>query len=135
VDGVLQVHYFQAEQKTYEVSNQSDKPKVMYIEFPIRRGWELTADTIKPYDTTQTYYRFRVELAPFESKQIVIGVTQPLVDRYQVSSLSRNDIELFVQRRYIDQDAKAKLLQIWTCAKRWRTSSSGSVRSMSNVNR
>jgi len=112
VDGVLQVHYFQAEQKTYEVSNQSDKPKVMFIEFPIRRGWELTADTIKPYDTTQTYYRFRVELAPSESKQIVIGLTQPLVDRYQVSSLSRNDIELFVQRRYIDQDARAKLLQI-----------------------
>ena len=39
VNGVLQVHYFQAEQKTYEVSNQTDKPKVMYIEFPIRHEW------------------------------------------------------------------------------------------------
>jgi len=112
VNGVLQVHYFQSEQKTYELSNQTDKPKVMYIEFPIRQGWELTADTIKPYDTTQKYYRFRVELKPSENKPVVIRLTQPLVDQYQVASLSRNDIELFVQRRYIDEDAKAKLFQI-----------------------
>jgi len=106
------VHYFQAEQKTYEVSNQTDKPKVMYIEFPIRQGWELAADTMKPYDTTQKYYRFRVELKPSENKQIVIGLRQALVDRYQIASLTRNDIELFVQRRYIDDNARAKLAQI-----------------------
>jgi len=112
VDGILQVYYFQAEKKTYEVANQTDKPKVIYIEFPIRQGWELTAETIKPYDTTQRFYRFRVELQPSENKQIVIGLTQPLVDRYQIASLSRNDIELFVSRHYIDADAKAKLVEI-----------------------
>jgi hypothetical protein len=112
VNGVLQVHYFQAEQKTYEVSNQTDKPKVMYIEFPIRQGWELTADTMKPYDTTQKYYRFRVELKPSENKQVVIGLRQALVDRYQIASLSRNDLELFVQKKYIDENARAKLAEI-----------------------
>jgi hypothetical protein len=112
VNGTLQVHYFQAEQKTFEVSNQTDKPKTMYIEFPIRQGWELSADTVKPYDTTQKYYRFRVELKPSENKQIVIGLRQPLVDQYQIASLSRNDIDLFVSRRYIDEDARAKLTQI-----------------------
>ena len=38
VNGILQVHYFQAEQRTYEIANQTDKPKMLYIEFPIRRG-------------------------------------------------------------------------------------------------
>ena len=42
----------------------------------------------------------------------MIGLTQPLVDQYQIASLSRNDIELFVQRRYIDEDARAKLIRI-----------------------
>jgi hypothetical protein len=112
VNGVLQVHYYQAEQKTYELSNQTDKPKVMYIEFPIRQGWELTADTIKPYDTTQKYYRFRVELGPSENKNIVIGLRQRLIDRYQIASLSRNDLELFVSKKYIDEDARAKLAAI-----------------------
>ena len=112
VNGVLQVHYYQAEQKTYELSNQTDKPKVMYIEFPIRQGWELTADTKKPYDTTQKYYRFRVELGPSENKNIVIGLRQRLIDRYQIASLSRNDLELFVSKKYIDEDARAKLAAI-----------------------
>lgn len=112
VNGTLQVHYFQAEQKTFEVTNQTDKPKVMYIEVPIRQGWELSADTMKPYDTTQKYYRFRVELKPSENKQVVIGLKQPLVDQYQIASLSRNDIDLFVSRRYIDEDARKKLIEI-----------------------
>ena len=37
VNGVFQVHYFRGEQKIYEISNQTDRPKVLYIEFPIRR--------------------------------------------------------------------------------------------------
>jgi hypothetical protein len=84
----------------------------MYIEFPIRQGWELTADTIKPYDTTQKYYRFRVELGPSENKNIVIGLRQRLIDRYQIASLSRNDLVLFVSKKYIDEDARAKLAAI-----------------------
>jgi hypothetical protein len=110
VNGILQVHYFQAEQRTYEIANQTDKPKTLYIEFPIRRDWQFTADSIKPSDTTQRVYRFRVELKPSENRQITIGLQQPLVDQF--ASLTRNDLELFVSRKYIDQDGRAKLEQI-----------------------
>ncbi|HYJ90900.1 MAG TPA: carboxypeptidase regulatory-like domain-containing protein [Pyrinomonadaceae bacterium] len=112
VNGNLQVHYFQAEQRTYEISNQTDKPKTLYIEFPIRQGWQLTSETMKPYDTTQRAYRFRIELKPSENRQITIGLQQPLMDQYQIASLTRNDLDLFVSRRYIDDAARVKLEQI-----------------------
>jgi hypothetical protein len=109
VNGVFQVHYFQGEQRVYDISNQTDKPKVMYIEFPIRDGWLLSDTTPKPDYTTQRFYRFRVELKPFEERQFTISQRQPLMDAYQIASLSRADIELFVSRRYIDDAARAKL--------------------------
>ncbi len=112
VNGVLQVHYFRSEQKTYELTNQTDRPKVMYIEFPVRDGWQLAEDAPKPDYVTQRFYRFRVELGPFEEKKFNIAVRQPLMDNYQLASLSRTDLDVFVARGYINAETRAKLDKI-----------------------
>ena len=112
VDGVLQVHYFSGEQKTYQISNQTDRPKVLYIEYPIRDGWELSENSPKPDYQTQRYYRFRVELKGLEEKEITIGLRQPLMDSYQLTSISKNELELFVARKYINEETRAKLSKL-----------------------
>ncbi|MEP7077150.1 MAG: carboxypeptidase regulatory-like domain-containing protein [Acidobacteriota bacterium] len=112
VNGVFQVHYFQGDQKTYQISNQTNKPKVLYLQYPIRDGWELSDTSPKPDYTTQRYYRFRVELKPFEEKEMIISVRQPLMDTYQLNSLQRTDLLLFVSRGYIDEATRAKLEKI-----------------------
>lgn len=112
VQGVFQVHYFQSEEKLYQISNQTDRQKVLYIEYPIRDGWQLSEKSPTPDYTTQRYYRFRVELKPFEEKEITISLRQPLMDSYQLTALSKADLELFVSRRYIDEETKAKLAKL-----------------------
>ncbi len=109
VNGVFQVHYFRGEQKTYEISNQTDRPKVLYIEFPIRQGWELSEDSPKPDYTTQRYYRFRVELGSLAEKEIKISFRQPLMDQYQLTALTKVDLQLFLTRGYINEATRAKL--------------------------
>ena len=109
VNGVFQIHYFQGDQKKYQVSNQTEKPKVLYLQYPIRDGWELSDTSPKPDYTTQRYYRFRIELKPFEEKEMTIAVRQPLMDTYQLNSLQPTDLALFVSRRYIDEATRAKL--------------------------
>lgn len=109
VNGVFQVHYFQTSEKTYQISNQTERPKVLYIEYPIQNGWELSDDSPKPDYTTQRYYRFRVELKGLEEKELKISIRQPLMDNYQLTSLSKTDLQLFVSRRYIDEATRAKL--------------------------
>jgi len=109
VDGVLQLNFFRASKKTYEISNQTERPKVLYIEYPIRTGWELSEGTPKPEYTTQKYYRFRVELGALEDKKLTISVRQPLVESYQLTSLNKEELDLFVTRGYIDQATRSKL--------------------------
>jgi len=109
VDGVFQVHYFRAEEKKYEIANQTDRKKVMYIEYPIRQGWILSPSTQKPDYSTQKYHRFRIELDPFENKDFLVSESQPLVDSYQLTSISKEQLELFVSRRYIDSATRQKL--------------------------
>src|SRR5207253_11211711 len=38
VNGVFQAHYHQTNQKTYTLTNQTDKPSVVYIEHQVREG-------------------------------------------------------------------------------------------------
>ena len=109
VNGVFQIHYFQGDQKKYQISNQTEKPKVLYLQYPVRDGWELSDTSPKPDYTTQRYYRFRIELKPFEEKEMTIAVRQPLMDTYQLNSLQPTDLALFVSRRYIDEATRAKL--------------------------
>ncbi len=109
VNGVFQVHYFQTSEKTYQISNQTERPKVLYIEYPIQDGWVLSDDSPKPDYTTQRYYRFRVELKGLEDKELKISVRQPLMESYQLTSLSKLDLQLFVSRKYIDETTRAKL--------------------------
>lgn len=109
VNGIFQVHYFQTSEKVYQIENQTNRPKVLYVEYPVQDGWTLSDDTPKPDYTTQKYHRFRVALAGFEKTELKIRVRQALADNYQLTSLSRSDLQLFVSQRYINEETRAKL--------------------------
>lgn len=109
VNGVFQVHFFQTNEKVYQIESQTDKPKVLYVEYPVRDGWTLTDDTPKPDYTTQRYHRFRVELKPFDKTELKVGERQALMESYSLTDISQSDIQLFLTRKYIDEATKAKL--------------------------
>src|SRR6185295_23432 len=66
VNGVFQAHYYQTLRKVYTLVNQTDKPRVMFIEHPVKQDWTLSDDTAKPDIKTARYYRFRVPLEPHQ---------------------------------------------------------------------
>jgi len=112
VNGVFQAHYHQTTKKVYTLTNQTDKPRVVVIEHPIRPEWKLTDDTQKPDGTTARFYRFRVPLKPHESVELPVTERRQLVDSYTLSNFTRPDLELFVARNYIDDQTRAVLEKI-----------------------
>lgn len=109
VNGTFQVHYFQSNKKIYHIINQTDKIKTLYIEYPIRQGWELSEDTTKPDITTNRYHRFRVELKPVDKQDLTVSEQKPLMDSYQLSTLTNQELDLFFSKRYINDETRRKL--------------------------
>jgi hypothetical protein len=107
--GVFETHYHQTEKKTYTIINQTDKDRVIYVEHPYREGWKLSDDTQKPASRTINFYRFRVELKPRETVELPVMETLALMDTYQISNLTPNDVTLFVTNKYIDDATRAEL--------------------------
>jgi outer membrane murein-binding lipoprotein Lpp len=112
IDGTFQAHYYEAEKKIYSINNQTDKPRVVYVEHPLREGWKLTDETPKPVEKTQRAYRFRLELRPREKVELEVGEHRALMDKYRISNLTPRDLELFVSRRYLDETSRIALEKI-----------------------
>ncbi len=112
VGGVFQVHYFKTDKRIYRLSNQTDRPKTVFIEHPVRKGWTLSETLAKPDYTTVRFYRFRVELAPFENKAVTVGENLGMMDKYELKSLSPKDLDLLIARRVIDEPTRARLAKL-----------------------
>ena len=112
VNGVFQAHYYQTSKKIYTLTNQTDKPRVVFIEHPMRQDWTLSDETKKPDAKTARYYRFRVPLGPHEKVDLPVTERRALMDSYALMNFSRPDLELFIARNYIDAATRATLEKI-----------------------
>ncbi|HEX3145407.1 MAG TPA: hypothetical protein VHQ64_15650 [Pyrinomonadaceae bacterium] len=112
VNGVFQAHYYQTLRKVYTLVNQTDKPRVMYIEHPVKQDWTLSDDTAKPDIKTARYYRFRVPLEPHQKIELPVTERRALMDSYALTNFSRPDLELFISRNYIDATTRSQLEKI-----------------------
>lgn len=58
---------------------------------------------------TARFYRFRVELKPFETREITIGENLGMMDKYELRTLSPKDLHALVVKKTIDEATRAKL--------------------------
>jgi len=114
VNGVIQAHYYDTRKKTYTIVNQTEHPRIVYLEHPIDDDdeWELADNTPKPETRTAKYYRFRVALAPHQTIDFPIVERQERIESYALSDFSRLQLQLFIERKYIDDKTRATLEQL-----------------------
>jgi len=111
VNGVVQAHYYNVRRKVYTLVNQTDRPRTVYLEHPRDEddNWELTADTATPVIKTANHYRFRVELAAHQTLNFPVSERNEEFDSYALTNFTRDNLELFIARRYVDDKTRAAL--------------------------
>jgi hypothetical protein len=113
LNGVFQAHYHRQDKKTYALANQTEHPRVVYVEHPVRPGWELDdKETPKPEGRSARYYRFRVELKPHERAELTVTERQALMDTFALTNITSDQLRLFVSRRYLDDKTQAAIQNI-----------------------
>ncbi len=137
VNGVIETHYYDIRKKVYTLVNQTDRPRVVYLEHPrdTDEEWELTAETARIVKTaypgsgadssetadtglagsaalvskTANHYRFRVNLAPHQKLEFPVVERNEQRDVYQLTTFTKSVLELFIARRYVDDKTRATL--------------------------
>jgi len=96
---------------SYKIRNEDTSARVVIIEQPIRSGWKLSAD-LKPEEQTATTYRFRVEVAPKETKDFAVTETSPTSSQIQINNVNSSQLETFVTRHEITPELEKALRDI-----------------------
>jgi hypothetical protein len=112
LNGVFQAHYYETSAKTYTLTNQTDKPRVVFVQHPMRQGWKLSDKGLKPDSQTANSYRFRVSLKAHETIALPVNERRELMDTYDLASFGREQLELFVRLSYVDEVARVTLEKI-----------------------
>jgi hypothetical protein len=100
------------EKKIYTLKNQTERARTVYVEHPVRDDWELDKLTPAPDGKSASFYRFRVELAPGETRELVVAEREEGLETYALTNVTPEQMQLFVTRRYIDDGTRAALQNI-----------------------
>jgi hypothetical protein len=71
VKGVLQLTRKNIFAQEYVMENRADRDKVLIVEHPLRQGWKLV-DSPRPFETTDTWYRFRESVPAGKTVNLVL---------------------------------------------------------------
>jgi hypothetical protein len=101
-----------AENKQYTIRNEDSSPRTLIIEHPLRAGWSLSKDTLRPEETTANNYRFRVSVAPKQSTTLEIKETYPMQTQVQLTTITDDQVSVLLRDGYIDAAIEQALRKI-----------------------
>jgi hypothetical protein len=100
------------ETRTYTIRNEDPAARTLVIEHPVRRDWKLAPDAPKPDETSSDYYRFRAAVEPKKTATLTVTEIKPLENRYALTDINDNQIQLFLQQKSINARVEAELRKI-----------------------
>jgi hypothetical protein len=76
----------------FVIRNSDTAPRQVVLEYPVRDGWKLV-DTLKPEETSASYYRFRVPVEAGKSGELQIEEYNPQDTRYELTNLEDEQVK------------------------------------------
>ncbi len=111
IHGVMTQTRQAREKKTYVIRNNDDKPRVVVVEHTLRPGWKLV-DTPDPAETTAGFYRFRVEVKPKTTTQLVVQESNPVETTYKISDIDEDDISTWFTEKSLDPATEKAIREV-----------------------
>ncbi len=98
------------EKKTYKIRNNNEGARIIILEHAVRPRWKLIEPD--PEETSANYYRFRIKSNPQSTSELAVREESPLESSFSVSSITPDQIALWVRERSIDPEIEKALQSI-----------------------
>jgi hypothetical protein len=108
---LLTMFRVQVQQTTYTLNNKSDSEQVLYLDHPRAPEWELY-DTPAPFETTQSYWRFRFGLPAKQVSRFVVKQKYTSHYDYSLSDVNEHALGMWLQQRFFDAGTERVLREV-----------------------
>ena len=109
--GTMWFHRSIIETKTYNLDNKDDREKIVVIEHPFHKDWELLGSD-KPIEVTDDYKRFEVKAAPKQLTKYAIRERRDTRDSIAISSITPEQLAVYISEKYLTGEARKHLEKI-----------------------
>lgn len=105
--GTMRLLSKMVQRTTYRIRNNNEAARKVVIEHPVRQGWKLVG--AKPAETSASRYRFDVDARPKTTAELVVEEERPLESSFSVSSITPEQVAVWVRDRSIDPEVEKAL--------------------------
>ncbi len=109
VKGILETTTKLKETKTYTIKNRNDAERLVLIEHPVRNGFKLIDDKVKPTEVASDVYRFEIKVPAGKTETHVVAEEQVVSQNFQVSTRNDEQIKIFLASPVTSEKVKAGL--------------------------
>jgi hypothetical protein len=106
VKGLLQTTTKVRETKTYTIKNRNDQQRLVLVEHPVRIGFRLLEDRVKPAETASDFYRFEVKVAPGKAEDLAVTEETQFTQNVQLASANDDQIRFFISQPVVSKKVK-----------------------------
>lgn len=111
-DGTLEAHYYQLRTTVYALTNQSERPRTLYIEHLRESPWQRAPTGPQPVESRDEVWRFRVELPPKKQIELPVVERKGLQDRYSLEAFSQANLAALEAQGFLDENSRPPLQRI-----------------------
>ena len=104
--GMMMLTQEQREKTKYTIHDADTVSRQVVIEYPARGGWELTKDSPKPEETTESYLRFMVPVDGSKTAELNIESFHPEVTQFLLTNLNSDQVAYFSQQNRVTPEMR-----------------------------
>lgn len=108
VNGAMTLTSARLTRREYSFKNKDNRVKLCWLEHPINHQASLF-QTPEPEETTHSYYRFLVRLAPDQTTGFTVTEREDLANVIYLRSLPRTTLEFYLEKGYLTPAQEAQL--------------------------
>lgn len=104
--GMMMLTQEQREKTKYTIHDADTASRKVVIEYPARPGWELTKDSPKPEETTESYLRFAVPVDGGKTAELTVEAFHPELTQYALTNIDADQVEYFSQQERLTPELR-----------------------------
>jgi Carboxypeptidase regulatory-like domain len=88
----------QRESRLYKIRNADSAPRQVVVEHPAKEDWKLLSDGPKAEESTASFHRFRVNIAPNSTEDLKVETYHPLSSTFALTNLDEQQVGLWTEQ-------------------------------------
>jgi hypothetical protein len=111
-DGLLELTLIERTTTTYTVEGAPREPRTVVLEHERPDGWKLIVDDSVPVERTDAHYRLSLDLAPGQTKDLVVSLERPVSQQVSLIDMSDDWIEYYASARQLSPEVREAIREL-----------------------